>query len=298
MVELKRSPVSGKAQYEANFSGDVANFCVYLKRLNQSASVKFLSATGDDAISEKMRAFFSDEEIDTGLIARSQNKTVGLYMINTDDTGERSFTYWRSDSAAKDMLQLAGSSALTQAVDNTQYFYFSGITLAILNDGNREKLFDLLELCRNRGKTIIFDPNYRPKLWPNHEQAAMQTERAYRLCDILLSSCEDEQLLWGAATSENILARLATYDIKEIIVTNGADETVGFAENRKLAVQPKKAKKVVDTTSAGDAFNAAYLAARHAGLSAEASVENASTLASVVIGLPGAIIPKDEMPTP
>ena len=84
------------------------------------------------------------------------------------------------------------------------------------------------------------------------------------------------------------------YNIEEIILTNGPEEIFGYDHGRRFQVKPVKVDNVVDTTSAGDAFNAGYVAARHAGLSAEESVMKASSLASVVIGLPGAIIPKSK----
>ena len=102
-------------------------------------------------------------------------------------------------------------------------------------------------------------------------------------------------MLWGASSTENTLQRLANYNIDEIILTNGPGEISGCDHGRPFQVQPVKADKVVDTTSAGDGFNAGYIAARHAGFSTEESVVKASQLASVVIGLPGAIIPKSKM---
>ena len=102
MVELRhRESEHIEAQYASRFAGDVTNFAVYLKRLSTASSVNFLSATGNDALSEKMREFLASEDISSELVARSPDKTVGLYMIHTDEHGERTFTYWRSDSAAR-----------------------------------------------------------------------------------------------------------------------------------------------------------------------------------------------------
>lgn len=287
MLELQQSTSS--------FAGDVINFAVYLKRLSQPSSVHFLSATGKDAISEDMRQFFVEEDIDVELVARSPDKTVGQYTIHTDDQGERTFTYQRSDSAARKMFELVDQAALSKVVDTADYFYFSGITLAILDQPSRERLFALAEKFHHQGKIVIFDPNYRAGLWPGRDQALTQIERAYQLCNILLSSSEDEQLLWGAAGIENRLERLANYNIEQIILTDGPDQVFGCDHGRRFQIQPAKTDRVVDTTSAGDAFNAGYIAARHAGCSAEESVVKASSLAALVIGLPGAIIPKSSM---
>jgi len=298
MVELRQATTleQKETQCASTFSGDVINFAVYLKRLCTDSSVHFLSATGNDALSDKMRKFLSGEDINAELVARSQDKTVGLYMIDTDDVGERTFTYWRSDSAARQMFALADKAVLAKAVDKVDYFYFSGITLAILEQSGREQLFDLVEQCRRKGKIIIFNPNYRAGLWQSREQALTQFARSYQLCNTLLCSREDEQSLWGASSAGITLERLANYTIDEIILTNGPNEVSGCDHGRRFQVQPVKADRVVDTTSAGDAFSAGYIAARHAGYSAEESVMKASSLASLVLGLPGAIIPKSAMP--
>lgn len=296
-MELRQTATSeeSEAQYASRFAGDVSNFSVYLKRLSQASCVQFFSATGNDALSDQMRTFLSSEDINLDLLSRSQDKTVGLYMIHTDDSGERTFTYWRSDSAAKKMFELADKTVLAEAIDTADYFYFSGITLAILDQPSRERLFALAEQCSAGGKTIIFDPNYRQSLWTSRAQALPQIERAYQLCNILLSSSEDEQMLWGSASTEDSLERLRNYSIDEIILTNGPGEISGYDNDRRFQVQAVEASEVVDTTSAGDAFNAGYVAARHAKLSIEESVVNASSLASIVVGFPGAIIPKSSM---
>jgi 2-dehydro-3-deoxygluconokinase len=294
MVELR--PAQTENAYLTSFAGDVTNFAVYLKRMLPYASVQFLSATGDDALSDQMRIFFSDEGIDQSLVASSQNKTVGMYMINTDPMGERTFSYWRSDSAAKQMFNLIDTTRLLNAVDKADYFYFSGITLAILDQHSREMLFDLVEQFRKQDKIIIFDPNYRARLWDSTDNAIIQIERSYQLSDILLSSAEDEKALWNEPNIEQTLTRLANYNIDEIVLTNGPDLIYGIDHDRLVQVQPTKANKVVDTTSAGDAFNASYIAARIADKPMEEAIRQASKLASLVIGHSGAIIPILKMP--
>ncbi|MFT6435310.1 MAG: 2-dehydro-3-deoxygluconokinase [Candidatus Azotimanducaceae bacterium] len=294
-IEINKPEQTGRS-YITSFAGDVTNFAVYLKRVQPFSSVQFLSATGDDALSDQMRIFFADEGIDQTLVASSQSKTVGLYMINTDQMGERTFSYWRTDSAAKQMFNLIDTTRLVNAVDKAGYFYFSGITLAILDQQSREMLFDLVEKIRKKGKTIIFDPNYRARLWDSKDNAIIQIERSYRLSNILLSSAEDEKALWNELSIEQTLTRLTNYKIDEIVLTNGPDLIYGVDHGRHFQVQPTKADKVVDTTSAGDAFNASYIAARHANTTMEEAILQASKLASLVIGHSGAIIPMLNMP--
>ena len=109
MVELRhRSP----AELTLAFGGDTLNFAVYLARLTreQGIEVDYVGALGDDAYSDAMLAMWRAERIGTGLVARLKGRLPGLYTIRTDIRGERSFTYWRSASAAREMLGVAGRS--------------------------------------------------------------------------------------------------------------------------------------------------------------------------------------------
>lgn len=294
MVELRQQKQAEpkEPQYASSFAGDVINFAVYLKRLDASSCVHFLSATGHDELSGQMRAFLSSESIDSELVAYSPDKTVGLYMIHTDDDGERTFTYWRSDSAARQMFQLVDGELFEHISDTADYFYFSGITLAILPQSDRDKLFAVATSLRNQGKTIVFDPNYRPALWANPEEAKAQINRAYGLTDILLSSYEDEQSLFELNNSQTIHEYMKSLDIDEVVMTDGPKPIHILSTGDYFNVSPSKPERIVDTTSAGDAFNAGYIEARYRKLDPIEAAKLASNLANQVIGQPGAIVPK------
>ena len=288
MLELRQQA----EHYLPNFAGDIINFSLYLKRLRPAASVNFFSAIGADPISRKMQSYLSEEGINTDHVAISPNKTVGLYMVHTDLQGERTFSYWRSNSAARDMVKLTDLQQLEASLGKLQYLYFSGITLAVLEQDSREKLFSLAKNLRDQGKIIIFDPNYRAVLWPDLNEAKIQISRAYSLTNILLSSYDDEQALFGAADIDTTTARLRSYQCDEVVMTNGPHDIIAMDEQQTFILPAEKPTAVVDTTSAGDAFNAGYIAARHAGETIQVAVSKASSLASLVIAHPGAILPK------
>jgi 2-dehydro-3-deoxygluconokinase len=275
------------------FAGDIINFCIYLKRLSPGSSIEFFSAVGQDAISKKMIRFLGEEGIDTHLVGKMPDKTIGLYLIQNDAEGDRTFTYWRSDSAARQMFLDFDEAVLVQSMDEIDYFYFSGISLAILDQKSRDRLLTLAQALSDEGKTIIFDPNFRPTLWPSMEEARIQITRAFNVCDILLSSYADDHSLFGDTHIDSIFRRLMTFGIDEIVLTNGKGEINGASYGERFTVTPAKPEAVVDTTAAGDSFNAGYLSARHSGSSARESVVKASSLAALVIGHNGAIIPRE-----
>jgi 2-dehydro-3-deoxygluconokinase len=281
--------------YHQNFAGDVFNTAVYLKRsLGNEAQVQFFSAIGTDLISDKLLRAVQDEKIDTDLLLRTKSARPGLYMINTDCFGERSFVYWRETSAAKQVLQCLQSQQKRAALDGSTLFYFSGITLAILSPDDREMLFALVAELKAAGCRIGFDPNYRPALWQNAEQARDNFIRAYQLSDLALPGVDDHKVLFDDADSVAVLARLVSYGVQEIIVKNGKDGVLAQVEGDSFFSPAVQVKKVVDTTAAGDSYNGGYLSARMQGKSAKAACQYAATLAAFVVEHTGAIVAKDK----
>jgi len=168
MVELR---AVGADTFARSYAGDAYNTAVYLKRSLPAAQVQFLTATGDDAMSKAMRRVWRVQEIDDALAFPVPGGSAGLYLIETAASGERSFQYWRKDSAAKHwlaQLQERGESVLWGA----DMVYYSGITLAILDPDQRAAALELLARARPHIGRIAFDPNVRLRLWESPQVAA------------------------------------------------------------------------------------------------------------------------------
>ena len=135
-------------------------------------SVHYVTATGTDAFSQQMLDSWQQENVNTDLIQRMADRLPGLYYIETDDTGERTFYYWRNEAAAKFWLESDRAAAICEELATFDYLYLSGISLAILSPASRDKLFTLLRECRANGGKVIFDNNYRPRLWASRGNAA------------------------------------------------------------------------------------------------------------------------------
>ena len=154
----------------------------------------------------------------------------------------------------------------------------------------------LLKSLRAMGVIIVFDPNYRAALWTSPGEARDWTARVYRECDVALSGFDDEQAVFKDAVPEYTCARLAALGIAEIIVKNGSSPCT-VASGQDVACFPVTAREqVVDTTAAGDSFNAAYISARLCGSDIATSVRAGQDLAGMVIRYPGAIIPRNQTP--
>lgn len=275
--------------------GDTLNSAVYLRRMSgKDVSVDYVTALGDDAYSDLMIDTWRSEGLGTELVARLPGRLPGLYLIRVDDAGERSFTYYRSHSAARDMLAGDRGEAVASALRQHDVIYLSGITLSILDDPSREVLWSILAEARDRGAMVVFDSNYRPHGWSSPEEARNTIRRTLRYVTLAMPTLSDEERLFGDESPEDCARRLFASGVEEVAVKVSADGCVVFDHDERAEHIPAEpVSTIVDTTAAGDSFNAAYLAARLAGATpAEAGVLG-NRLAGIVITYPGALAPTE-----
>lgn len=272
------------------FAGDTLNTAYYLRHsLGQDWQVDYVSAVGTDGLSDRMVDFLKSEGIGTDHVRRLADKTIGLYYITLKD-GERSFTYWRNDSAAKRLA--SDPAALNRALEGADLAYWSGITLAILSNQDRLALIEALGQFAGKGGTVVFDPNLRPRLWDNPEAMRGWVHRAAAVSDLCLPSFEDEATWFGDADPAATAKRYQAEGARRVIVKNGAEDVTSAGSSGELSrFSVPSVEHVVDTTAAGDSFNAGYLAAELNGASIENAVAAGARLAGRVIGARGALVP-------
>ncbi|HUE46326.1 MAG TPA: sugar kinase [Aestuariivirgaceae bacterium] len=276
------------------FGGDTLNTALYLARLGMA--VDYVTVLGDDPYSDAMVAAWQAEGIGVRFVARAAGRLPGLYAIRTDPRGERRFHYWRDRAPARELLTDAHASGVTEALAQADLVYLSGITVSILDDVQRRRLLGLLEAVRGRGKSVAFDPNYRPAGWPDAAGARNWFDAFYRLSTHALPSIDDERALHPGLAAQELAARLRGLGVGEVVVKEGGEGCwIDVGEGLKHV--PVAANPVcVDSTAAGDSFNAGYLAARLRGAAPEAAAQAAHRLAGAVVAHRGAIIPLDAMP--
>jgi len=285
MLEL--SGTSADA-WRMGFAGDTFNTLWALRALTDpSRPASYVSAFGDDPFSRDQVAFFRDHGIGIGASPIIPGARPGLYAI-TLTGAERSFTYWRADAAAR---QLASDpAALAKSLVDQELVYFSGITLAILDAPSRNNLVSALGAARKAGSRIAFDPNYRPRLWPDIETARAAIGAALPVVDIALPTFPDEQALYGDTSPEDTARRLAAAGVAEIVVKDGDQPALVVAGGNRFSV-PALQVSAIDTTGAGDSFNGGYLAARLQGVPPDQSAARAHAVAAAVVQVRGALAP-------
>lgn len=293
MIELARVPDAG--HWRMGFAGDTANVAIYAARAG--IDVAYLSAVGRDPYSEELRSFLASEGVDCSLVLSHPARVPGLYAIHTDARGERSFTYWRDQSAARDFFALPEATAALAEARQARMLYLSGITLSLFDETGCTKVAALAEAVRAGGGEVVFDGNYRPRGWADAAAARAAFAAIAPYCSIVLPTFEDEAELFGDTDPQNSIDRWHRTGADMVVVKLGGEGALlssSGADPQLIACPERKAPH--DTTGAGDSFNAGFLAAWIGGATPADAVLAAHRLAGEVVMHPGAIIPHAAMP--
>ncbi|WP_286272860.1 sugar kinase [Thalassotalea hakodatensis] len=287
MLELSNIDSSVFGLQNLKFGGDTLNTAIYMAR--QGIDVDYITALGDDKWSDEMLKAWQLEQIGTDLIAQVPNRVPGLYAIQTFEGGEREFYYWRNESPARELFELKQSSQLLLKLMAFDYLYLSGITLSLYSAKVLERLWDFFAQYKAQGGKLVFDSNYRPRNWPDANVARQCFDKIARYSAIVLPTLDDEQLFNPKLTLEQCQDHYQQLGVNELVIKLGSQGCL-VCSNGQSQLVPTVAVKAIDTTSAGDSFNATYLAARMKNLTTTEAAKHAHRVAGEVIQYQGAII--------
>lgn len=280
MVELS----GAEGTWSVDFGGDTLNTAVHLVRAGHNTA--YMTALGTDVFSGRLRRAWAQEGLDCSLVLTHPRRQVGLYAISTDEFGERSFTYWREKSAARQIFDLPEVDAAIVQAARADLFYFSLISLAILPPERRRDLLRLAGAVRANGGLVAFDGNYRPRLWESPKAAAQMRDEAIATADIGLPTFEDEALIDGAVSPSAVSSHWQRLGCREVVVKLGSQ---GCLLPDGVVLPVPASLDPVDTSGAGDAFNGGYLATRMNGGVPEAAAHAGHQLAGWTVMRQGAI---------
>ncbi len=321
MLELSHT---GEA-WRLDYGGDTLNTAIHLARAGHD--VAYLTALGSDPLSADLRGQWAAEALDVSLVLTHPTRSTGLYAINIDANGERSFTYWRDTSAAREMFVLPAMGDTLRQAEQADLLVFSLISLAILSTEDRAKLLALAKAVRANGGKVAFDGNYRPRLWASTEEARRTRDAAIAVADIGLPTLEDELALnsspergggspegadgGGPSLNHGIapdLGPLRRFEppprfgedlVNDHWTSLGCPETIvklgeiGARLPDGTILPPPEVLSPLDTSGAGDAFNGGYLAARMNGASVADAAMAGHELAGWCVMRRGAIPVRD-----
>jgi 2-dehydro-3-deoxygluconokinase len=291
MIEFSPGP---DGRYAAGYGGDTLNTAVYLARLGVQAD--YVTALGDDPFSDQMLASWSAEGVGTRHAIRVAGALPGLYIIRREPGGDRSFHYWRQQAPVRQFFSRPEAKPVLSELAQYDWLYLSGITLSLFTPDNLPALFAALDGAIAGGCRIAFDGNYRAKGWPDIAAARAAFNQVLDRTALALPTLSDEQALFGDADAGACVARLRAHGIPEIVIKRGGEPCVIATETGLQEAAARPGIEPVDTTAAGDAFNAGYLAGRIAGLAPALAAAQGHALAGAVIQHRGAIIPRSAMP--
>jgi len=279
-----------QGRWDVHYGGDTLNVALHLTRLG--FDVAYLTALGSDPFAGSMRSAWGREGLDVSLVLTDPDRTTGLYCIETDEKGERHFSYWRGESAARRLFNLSGIDMAVATAERADLLFFSLISLAILPDEGRELVISLARQVRTNGGRVAFDNNYRPRLWDGPQTARMWRDRAAAVADFGLPSLSDETLLDGTESAQTVHDHWLMWGCREVLVKLGAD---GILLPDGTVTKPEVQHHALDTSGAGDAFDAGYLAARLRGCPPEEAALQGQQLAGWTVMRHGAIPERDHM---
>jgi 2-dehydro-3-deoxygluconokinase len=200
------------------------------------------------------------------------------------------FTYWRGESAARRVFSCAGIHAALAAAEYADLLAFSLISLAVLPPEGRDALLALAGMVRRHGWQVAFDGNFRPRLWADPAEARAARDAAIAVATIGLPTLEDETMLSGERDAAGGCCALAGARLHGNGRQTGAG---GLQAARRRNNRPSKVLRPVDTSGAGDAFNAGYLGARLRGKCPADAATAGHAFAGWTIMRRGAIPPRD-----
>jgi 2-dehydro-3-deoxygluconokinase len=288
MIELARG---SDGRFGMACGGDTFNTAIYLARAG--IEVAYATALGDDPYSDGIVALAAAEGVKTDLMLRAPGRLPGLYMIETDAKGERRFRTWRGEAPARELFELFDWSRVAESMMAASLIYFSGVTLSLYSNIGLGRLLAIVEMARQQGAKIAFDGNFRPHGWKGDlSRTRTVFVEALKRVDIALPTFDDEAVLWGDPSPEATVERLQAFGIGEIVVKNGSNSALVAAGGRKEHVPVPEVVEAIDTTAAGDSFNAGYIAARLKGESPVAAAAAGHKLAAQKVRHRGAIMPR------
>ena len=285
MAEMRQT---AKELYQQKFAGDTFNTLYYLAKTSSFESY-YYTVIGNCKLSKQLMEFFKTIPIHLDYVYQDLKLNLGLYLIVNDQQGERSFVYYRQQSAAKQLIQYF-SYAMQEDFFTFDAIYLSGISLAILSNNDRKILINELEKYARQGGQIIFDNNYRHQLWSSPHDAHEAYKELHTISSIVFVTFEDEQLCYGDKSIEDTLNRY--YKFSPLVVIKNGSKPVFISYDKTINQYPvSKINHIIDTTGAGDAFNSGFINKYLYGESIKNAVEAGCQLAGKVIQQAGAIIP-------
>ena len=232
----------GNTLFEANPGGAPCNVLAMLQRFGHNTA--FIGKVGEDIFGFRLKKVLEAVGIDTANLILDKDVRTTLAFVQNDETGDRSFSFYRSPGA--DMM-LQQEEVNEEMIRASKLFHFG--TLSMTHEGVREATIKALKVAKENGLLISFDPNLRESLWNSLELAKKQVAYGLGYCDILKIS--DNEIRWFTGEDDfDKGAKLLqdTYQIPLILLSMGRDGSRAYYENMRVEVSGFLQEDTIETT--------------------------------------------------
>lgn len=256
LIDFTQNGVSeqGNPLLEANPGGAPCNVLAMLQKLGKSTA--FVGKVGDDMFGRQLRQVAEQAGVDLTNLVMDPAAHTTLAFVQTFANGDRDFSFYRNPGA--DML-LTADEVPEDVIANSRIFHFG--TLSMTHPGVREATKKAVACAKNAGALISFDPNLRPPLWDDLEDARAQITWGLGRCDVLKIADNELEFMTGLKGFDQGAAILQEQypNIRILNVTAGAEGSYSYYGGQRVFVPAVKLGGTIETTGAGDTFCACVL---------------------------------------
>lgn len=243
----------GNPLMEANPGGAPCNVLAMLQKLGKKTA--FIGKVGSDMFGNQLKTAVEEVGIDTRNLIMDEKHHTTLAFVHTYPDGDRDFSFYRDPGA--DMM-LTKEEVQKDLIASSRIFHFG--TLSSTHEGVREATRHAIELAKEAGCIITFDPNLRPPLWESLEDAKREIEYGLTKCDVLKISDNEVEFLFGTTDYDKGAALIREkYNIPLVLITMGKDGSRAYYKDLRVEAAPFLQENTIETTGAGDTFCASTL---------------------------------------
>lgn len=244
----------GNPIFEANPGGAPCNVLSMLSKLGHKTA--FIGKVGDDIFGRQLKDAIEEVNIDSSRLCIDKDVHTTLAFVQTFPDGDRDFSFYRNPGA--DMM-LSKDDVDEEIIKNAKIFHFG--TLSMTDEVCREATKKAIDIAKENGVTVSFDPNLREPLWKSLDEARIQTEYGLSKCDVLKISDNEVEWFTGETDYDKGIEKIrSTYkNIKLLLFSMGKDGSKAYIGDKKVEMPAFINPNTIETTGAGDTFGACSL---------------------------------------
>lgn len=255
LIDFTENGLSNQGNYlmEANPGGAPCNVLAMLAKLGKKTA--FIGKVGNDFLGKHLKRVVEEVGIDTRNLKLDDEVHTTLAFVHTYADGDRDFSFYRNPGAD---MNLRSEEIDAELIAQSEVFHFGSLSLTHL--GVREATKKALQIARDNGCLITYDPNLRPPLWRSLDEAKEQIGFGMEWCDVMKIS--DNEIQWFTGLEdfdEGIRVLQETYHIPLILLSMGKEGSRAYYQGMKVEAKPFLQKNTIETTGAGDTFCACVI---------------------------------------